>query len=315
MNKFLEFAKNVLEKATIPLTYQEIWAKGIELGCDIQSTGKTPWQTLGAQLFVDVRDNKSSIFIKVGKRPAKFFLRSKEQLVTKKVIQDIDVDASNIGQMTKYEYAERDLHAILTYFAYTNTQFNRGKAILTKTIPHEISKRSGINEWAHPDVVGVYIPIDDWSEEVLNLNKITNSNAITFFSFELKKRIDRGNYREYFFQAVSNSSWANEGYLVAAEISKDDELLNELERLTTSFGIGIIELDLEDIDSSRVLFHAKKRKDLDWVTVNKLSDINLIFKEFLKRVNIDFKNQIHKEYYDTVPENIEVLVNNLVRIN
>ena len=36
----------------------------------IKSTGKTPWQTLGARLFVDVRDTHKSRFIKVGKRPA-----------------------------------------------------------------------------------------------------------------------------------------------------------------------------------------------------------------------------------------------------
>ncbi|MCR4081861.1 hypothetical protein [Providencia stuartii] len=37
------------------------------------------------------------------------------------------------------------------------------------------------------------------------------------------------NVREVFFQTLSNSSWANVGYLVAAEIT-GDETLKELTR-------------------------------------------------------------------------------------
>ena len=316
MNQFLQFAKKVLEKAETPMIYQDIWKKGVELNItnDIKTTGKTPWQTLGAQLFVEVRDNPSSIFIKVGKRPAKFFLKSKESTITTEIIEKIDSEVPTVERKEKSSYTERELHPLLSYFAYTNPQFNRGKAILTKTIFHEKSRKDGLSEWAHPDIVGVYIPIEDWNREIIELNSISNSNAITLYSFELKKKLDRGNYREYFFQAVSNSSWANEGYLVAAKISEDDELLNELERLTTSFGIGLIELDVEDIDSSRVIFHATKRKELDWETMNKLSDMNKDFRKFLQDVKIDFDSKrIHKSEYDSVSTEIEDLIAKMLR--
>jgi len=276
MNQFLEFAEKVLKQSETPLTYQDIWEKGVELGFDksLNTNGKTPWQTIGAQLFVDVRDNDNSIFIKVGKRPTKFFLKDKENQLTNDIKEKIDQDDSVIEKKSKNTYHERELHPLLSYYAYTNSQFNRGKAILTKTIFHEESKKTGLNEWLHPDMVGVYIPIGDWSSEVIELNSISNSNAITIYSFELKRSIDKNNYREYFFQAVSNSSWANEGYLVAAKIKDDDELLNELERLSSSFGIGIIKLDIDDIDSSNVLFPARKKIELDWETINKLCDLN-----------------------------------------
>jgi len=264
MNQFLQFAKKVLEKSEAPLIYQDIWKKGLEFGIEkeIDTTGKTPWQTLGARLFVEVRDNPDSLFVKVGKRPAKFYLKSKVNTLSTEVIDKIDQEEVAPVKKEKSVFTERELHPLLSYFAYTNTQFNRGKAILTKTIFHEKSKKDGLSEWIHPDIVGVYIPIEDWNREIIELNSISNSNAITLIAFELKKSIDRNNYREYFFQAVSNSSWANEGYLVAAKISDDDELLNELERLSTSFGIGLIEIDLDDIDSSKVVFHAHKRKNL-----------------------------------------------------
>jgi hypothetical protein len=303
MNQFLEFAEKVLIKESAPLIYQNIWRKGVELGLEntLKTKGKTPWQTIGAQLFVDVRDNDKSIFIKVGKRPAKFYLKEKEKLLTSEIIESIDQEEIEPEKKQKATYSERELHPLLTYFVYANTQFNRGRAILTKTIFHEKSKKEGLNEWIHPDIVGVYIPIDDWNREIIELNSISNSNAISIFSFEMKKSIDRNNYREYFFQAVSNSSWANEGYLVAASIKDDDELLNELERLSSSFGIGIIQIDIEDIDSSRVLFPAHKRKELDWETMNKLSDLNKEFRKFLQDVKIDFDSKrIHKSEYDTI---------------
>lgn len=316
MNQFLQFANDVLEKSEMPLIYQDIWKKGVELGVDkkIETKGKTPWQTVGARLFVEVRDNPESIFIKVGKRPAKFFLKAKANILTPEVVKKIDQEDITPSKKLKTTYTERELHPLLSYFAYTNAQFNRGKAILTKTISHEKSKKDGLSEWIHPDIVGVYIPIDDWNIDIIELNSISNSNAINLISFELKKTINRNNYREYFFQAVSNSSWANEGYLVAAEISDDDELLNELERLSTSFGIGLIELDPEDIDASKIVFHAHKRKALDWETMNKLCDINTDFRKFLQDVKIDFNSKrIHKSEYDEILKEPELYIKKVIR--
>jgi len=47
------------------------------------------------------------------------------------------------------------------------------------------------------------------------------------------------------FQAVSNSSWANFGYLVAAEIGGTDTL-KELRMLFAARGIGFIKLDVDN---------------------------------------------------------------------
>ena len=171
-----------------------------------------------------------------------------------------------------------------------------------------------MNEWLHPDIVGVYIPIEDWSNEIIELNKISNSNAIELISFEMKKEINRSNYREYFFQAVSNSSWANEGYLVAAKISEDDDLLSELERLSSSFGIGLIKLDLEDIDSSSVIYRSKRKKELDWETMNKLCEINSDFKKFIQDVKIDFDSKrIHKSEYDEIKSDPEEYIKKIMK--
>lgn len=74
---FLDLAYDVLKQSPKPLTYQEVWEAASEKGlaAKVSTAGKTPWQSVGSQLYVDVRDNDASAFIKIGKRPARFFLR------------------------------------------------------------------------------------------------------------------------------------------------------------------------------------------------------------------------------------------------
>lgn len=301
---FLDFAEDVLKICPHPITYQEIWESGkdAQFASKLSTTGKSPWQTLGARLFVDVRDNSSSKFIKVGRNPARFFLLSrKSELTPDDLLSTENNKPDSVRKDITTSFHERKLHPLLAYFAYTNTTFNRGRLIYTKTILHEISKHSALNEWIHPDMIGFYSPIEDWNDQLLEFNKTTERSAIRLYSFEIKKRIDRSNYRECFFQAVSNSSWANEGYLVTAYVQKQDDLLAELERLSASFGIGIIVLDLSDIDSSSVLFPAHPKDYLDWETMNKLCEQNNGFSTFIADVQRDYAGKkIHSSEYDHI---------------
>lgn len=289
---FLDLAFDVLSSASIPLTYAEIWNKGKTEGLagKIRTTGKTPWNTLGAQLYVDVRDKNDSRFAKIGKRPARFFLASRIKELPANVDKAIEKEESKAAK-TSVQYSERDLHPLLTYFVYFNLSFNRGRAIHTKTIFHERSLKNGFNEWLHPDMVGFYLPLKEWEAVVIDLNRLSDNNAIRLFSFELKKSLNKSNYRESFFQAVSNSSWAHEGYLVAVDIMQDNDFLAELERLATSFGIGVIQLDPSSIDDSRILYPAKIKPSLDWEAINKLCEQNPDFRKFLQDVRIDYESK------------------------
>lgn len=145
---FLDLAYDVLKAAVNPLTYQEIWQVGKEKGLTdkIKTSGKTPWQSLGAQLYVEVRDNDDSRFMKVGKRPARFFLKERAPELPPDAVAKIEKEEAK-QKDKRTEYRERDLHPLLTYFAYANPTFNRGRSIFTKTIFHERSQRSGYNEW------------------------------------------------------------------------------------------------------------------------------------------------------------------------
>lgn len=309
----LDMAAEILKSSQTPLTYQEIWERSVNASLDkkVKITGKTPWASLGSVLYVEVRDNPDSVFLKISSRPARFWLKTNKPLdPASKISADHLLDSAKSSG--KPAYLERQLHPLLAYFAYANLGFNRGRAILTKTIYHENSKKRGYNEWVHPDMVGFYLPLEDWRPEVIEFNRLCDNNSIRLYSFELKRTLDKATYRESFFQAVSNSSWAHEGYLVAADILQDDDFLAELERLAASFGIGIIRLDLEDIDSSGVLFPARTRSALDWETINKLCEQNPDFQRFIQDVKIDFESKrIHNSEYDPVNRDIRSYIQTL----
>ncbi len=112
---FMDLVFDVLEIAKHPLTYQEIWQAGQHAGLasKVRTAGKTPWNTLGAQVYVDVRDNDASRFIKVGKRPARFFLKARSNEITDEVAAKIET-AVEPQPKSKTSYKERDLHPVLT---------------------------------------------------------------------------------------------------------------------------------------------------------------------------------------------------------
>ncbi|GAA6875477.1 hypothetical protein HpHNI60_03270 [Helicobacter pylori] len=84
---------------------------------------------------------------------------------------------------------------------------------------------------------------------------------------------------------MSNSTWANEGYLVVFEIEdKKDKVLGELRRLNQSFGIGVIKLESE-ISNSKILLPAKER-EIDIPTLNMLIEQSpKDFKPFMANIN------------------------------
>jgi uncharacterized protein len=298
---FLHMAQKVLNDEKQPLTASEIWEIAVSKGYDklVDSKGKTPWATLGALIYVDVRDNPASVFAPIGARPKRFILKSQVESLGGKIPE---VTQTPPIAVKKPEFLEKDLHPLMVYYGFYYL-----KAYL-KTINHSRSDKKGFGEWVHPDIIGCYFPFRDWEGEVVEVSALMGNTAVKLYSFELKRELSIANIRESFFQAVSNSSWANEGYLVAANIDTNDDFINELKRLATAFGIGVIRLDVDDPDSSEIILPAKSKDIIDWDTVNKLSSINPDFRDFLKRIRIDMTSrEVRKEMYDSVLDKEELL--------
>lgn len=300
----LDMAEDVLKGVARPLTVAEIWNQGEQKGL-VQMTsvrGKYPKATLNTSLSNDVV-KVGSRFVRIEESPANRFDLSgrSNKIGEQKILQQESVNSSS--------YEEAKLHPLLAWFVLHSSEFHGGKKIHTRTIDHTKTAGGarGFHQWMHPDMVGVYFPFGDLRKEVVDLSQEFKLNpGFQLFSFELKKSIGKNNYRENFFQAVSNSSWSNEGYLVASEIENDQELRRELERLSNAFGIGIIELDINNADDSRVLFNARSRKELDWDTISKLND-NESFKSFTKQLLASFRagDIVNVAQYDSPAKSLD----------
>ncbi|GAA7480014.1 hypothetical protein ID1078_13170 [Helicobacter pylori] len=117
----------------------------------------------------------------------------------------------------------------------------------------------------------------------------------------MKKEISVHNCRECYFQAISNSSWANEGYLVGCNINtQDTELMDLLKRLHASFGIGVIDLRTDE-DKSAILLNAKYKEKIDYTVALELSEKNKKFSGFLKSV-VDYDPDYPQRYKDEFDE-------------
>lgn len=302
---FLELAEEVLKQAKYPLDYKQMWESAKNLGLDkkVGSEGKTLEITMQALIYVNMRDKIDSKFCIVSKRPTKFWLKArKNELIGKESELEQKIQESQEKEIKSKEkgFCEGDLHPLLVNFVANDERFN----LYCKTINANTSKNTnkGLNEWIHPDIVGIHFPFEDFDKNTLNLLQNLSNPSYKIYSFELKKFINNANLKECYFQAVSNSSWANEGYLVAFEIKDDDEVQNELARLNASFGIGVIQLEMSVLDS-KVLLPAKQRS-LDTQTLNMLTEKNTNFKEFIDDVNKDInandKFRIAKNRYDEI---------------
>lgn len=175
----------------------------------------------------------------------------------------------------KKSFDERSLHKLFCSFLRTRN-------IYAKTIYHErsSSKIDSAQKWVHPDIVGVQFEEFN-NDATLALLKATEpKESVHIYSYEMKKKIDTDyTLKQCFFQALSNSSWANFGYLVAFEINED--LAEEMERLNNAFGIGIILMQAND---SKILYPARE-KALDYNTIEKLNNLNPDFCSFITKLS------------------------------
>ena len=236
---------------------------------------KTPTATVSALLGDFIRNGDTRIKRIKEAGGYLYYLTKNESLISIEKLsgETTEVKSERKGDK-KRTYEERSLHKLLTSYL-KNTD------IYSKTIFHEQSNGKDNNQiWTHPDVVGIKFLTLQTKASQNFIKSINRVDTFKLSSYEIKKEINSDSeLKKAYFQAVSNSSWANYGYLVAFEFS--DSLYDEMSRLNQSFGIGIIELDSNPY-RSKILFPAKY-KDLDFKTIDKLCVINKEFEKFIEQ--------------------------------
>ncbi|MFP6267817.1 HrgA protein [Helicobacter pylori] len=294
----IEIVQSVLEAIKEPIKVTEIYDKAKELFEKGEITkmfdcgGETPHQSVSSYIYTALSKGEEVPFLKTQEKPVLIALKG---AINEPVLNTQKPSAPSVKIMH-----ERDLHPFLTYMAINNENLK----CYTKTIFHEESSKSpkGMDRWLYPDMVGVRFLHAEWSNEnLIAFSKKFDTLPIKLVSFELKREISVNNCRECYFQAISNSSWANEGYLVGRHIdTHNPQLMDLLKRLHASFGIGVIDLRTDE-DKSVILLNAKYKEKIDYTMAQELSAKNEKFSGFLKSV-VDYDPNYQHRYKDEFDE-------------
>ncbi len=295
--------QSVLEAIKEPIKVTEIYDKAQELfeKGEIENMfdcgGKTPHQSVSSYIYTALNKGEELPFKKVRENPVLIALKG----TTNELGLNAQKPSAPIAKIAHNKIMhERDLHPFLTYMAY----YNENLKCYTKTIFHEESSKSpkGMDRWIYPDMVGVrFLHAELSNENLIAFSKKFDTLPVKLVSFELKKEISVNNCRECYFQAISNSSWANEGYLVGRHIdTHNPQLMDLLKRLHASFGIGVIDLRTDE-DKSAILLNAKYKEKIDYTVALELSDKNKKFSGFLKSV-VDYDPNHQHRYKDEFDE-------------
>lgn len=239
---------------------------------------KTPGSTVSAILgdFIRKGDSRVKRINQQGGTYSYYLTKNEENIAIDILSGETETQTAPAIKPTKIKtYEERDLHILLSsYLKNTGTY--------SKTIFHEQSNGKDTNQiWTHPDMVGIkFLNLQTMASRNF-LKSINKFDTFKMSSYELKKEINSDSeLKKAFFQAVSNSSWANYGYLVAFEFS--ESLNDEMARLNQSFGIGILKLNPNPYES-KLLFPPSLR-DLDFKTIDKLCKMNNEFNRFIEQI-------------------------------
>ena len=277
--------------------YMEVHDHIIENGYYDFGKAKTPPATISALLGDFIRNGDTRVKrIKQDNGSYAYYLTKNEQDIGIEILSgSTETTTVKLPKVKAKSYNERDLHRLLSSYL-KNTK------IYSKTIFHEHSKNGKDSNqiWTHPDMVGVKFLNLQTKVSQNFLKSINRVDTFKLSSYELKKEINSDTeLKKAYFQAVSNSSWANYGYLVAFEFS--DSLSDEMERLNQSFGIGIIELNANPYQS-KILFPAIY-KDLDFKTIDKLCKINKEFEQFIEQT--DRLMTAQERYYKSTEKELD----------
>lgn len=226
-------------------------------------------------------------------RPKKYYF---SELTDADEVENVERDANSpVSKTDTSTSKEHDLYPKLSEFLWSEFEVH-SKRIDEKRSSN--SRGAGGNKWLYPDLVGLEDLSKDWDREIKDCVQQYADKKTKLWSFEVKTLINRSNVREGFFQAVSNSAWANFGYLVARDIEGSDTL-KELRMLASLHGIGFIRLNVDDPSESEVMIPAKERGEINWDTANRLAEENKDFMKYIGAIlGFHQTGKIHKADWD-----------------
>ncbi len=265
---------------------------------------------VGAQ-YKKIIKKKSPNIEYSGERPRKYYFDSKKENIDTteypsddeaSIVSERFVEKHDKIDSVKHEnkLIEKDLYPVLAEYLW-NTHNIYPKRIDEKTSSNMRGSKG--NMWLYPDMVGMECLNTGWKREIADCAKNYPVKKSRLWSFEVKNNITSSTVRQSYFQTISNSTWANFGYLVFNEIDKE-ETLKELRMLSSMHGIGVIELNYDNPTESTILIQARENHEIDWNMCNRLAMENSDFIEYIKLIdNFSLTGSTHEQLWDISKNN------------
>ncbi len=211
----------------------------------------------------------------------KEWVKDDESVIKKDENNGLYIHESNIEKIHESEYYKVVVEWLRGNVKVESREFNHVTANKAK---------KGINRWRFPDIVGIGKP--DYDDSILKVASITGQKYFPeIWSFEVKKELAAGNLRNYFFECLSNSGWANRRYVVIAiDLTKrtkiEDEVISEFRKLSLRYHVGLIQITtmntkISEEGGSSIIVECP-RQDLDLEIMNDLCNSFPEFKKWLE---------------------------------
>lgn len=217
-------------------------------------------------------------------RPRRYYWTDKSEIEEVRESEDthnaLNSNPVTIEPIAAARVLERDLYPMLLEFVSSEVG---ASAFRINEATASNRRGPGANKWLYPDIVAIEALTSGMNKEVVGALQHSGERRARVWSFEVKRLLNRSNVREAYFQAVSNSSWASFGYLVAAEIEGADTL-REIQMLYGVHGIGLIEIDMDSPTESILRIPAREKLSIEWSMCSRLADENRDFLSVMKRL-------------------------------
>ncbi len=176
---FWDFTVEVLSNAVSPMTPQEIWDAGVKRGLDkkLATTGKTPWQTLAARLYVGAKKANLYGVVSIGDKPKRFLINKGKDLDVLPLFSSVTAAQSTASIKTKEKI---DSHHSFTEAAQIVLEKFGGRKPLHYIKITEIALREGyvVSNSKHPEATMYAQIIQE------NQRKRKRGEEVRFFSTE-----------------------------------------------------------------------------------------------------------------------------------
>jgi|JI9StandDraft_1071089.scaffolds.fasta_scaffold67429_2 hypothetical protein len=207
--------------------------------------------------------------------------KEKDSLIKKDTKDDWYIHKNNVDKTHETEY----YHTVVDWLS-------NNLKIESQELNHLTANKAkkGIHQWRFPDIVG--IRKTNYHGGILKVANLTGQKYFPeIWSFEVKKELSKGNLRNYFFECLSNSGWANRRYVVVvSDIGKnpkiDDEVISEFRKLSLRYHVGLIQITtmnttISEEGGSSILVECP-RQDLDLEIMHDLCVSLPEFKDWLE---------------------------------